>query len=103
VVLCGVRGREGDFDFAGQQEAEKSAITMIPVSEDSAAEVAFALGDAPVYVHLDPDVLDPAVNPVPYGRPGGFTAPGLFDLLERVAERGDVVGLEVTAFHSDDD
>ena len=34
-------------------------------------EIAAALGPGPVYVHFDPDVLDPAVNPIPYGRPPG--------------------------------
>ena len=65
--------------------------------------VAAALGEAPVYVHLDPDVLDPEVNPVPYGRAGGLQAAALLELLAAVAARGPVLGVEVTAFHSDDD
>ena len=62
-----------------------------------------ALGSAPVYVHLDPDVLDPEVNPIPYGRPGGLAAGALLELLAAVAARAPVAGIEVTAFHSSDD
>jgi arginase family enzyme len=101
VVLCGVRGKPGDFDHAGQLEAEAGALTMLPVAGASA--VPAALGDAPVYIHLDPDVLDPSVNPVPYGRPEGMSAAALLDVLAAVAARGPVLGVEVTAFHSDDD
>jgi arginase len=101
VVLCGVRGRPGDFDWAGQVAAQASALTMLEVSD--AERVPDALGEAPVYVHLDPDVLDPSVNPVPYGRAGGLSAEALLGLLERVAGRGPVAGVEVTAFHADDD
>ena len=101
VVLCGVRGKPGDFDHAGQLDAEAGALTMLPVAGTPA--VPAALGDAPVYIHLDPDVLDPSVNPVPYGRPEGMSAAALLDVLAAVAARGPVLGVEVTAFHSDDD
>jgi len=103
VVLCGVRGEAGDFDHAGQREAEGSAMTMVPVSGARSGAVAAALGDAPVYVHLDPDVLDPSVNPIPYGREEGLQADALLGLLVGVAARGPVLGVEVTAFHCDDD
>jgi arginase len=59
-----------------------------------------ALGDGPVYVHFDPDVLDPSVNPIPYGRPGGMTAAAAIAIARAVAP---VAGLEVCAFHSADD
>jgi arginase len=78
-------------------------MTMVPVSGASGGAVAAALGEAPVYVHLDPDVLDPTVNPIPYGREGGLQADALLGLLAGVAARGPVLGVEVTAFHSDDD
>ena len=76
---------------------------LVPVSPVAADEVVAALADAPVYVHLDPDVLDPVDNPVPYGRPGGLRGAELVALLARVAARGPVLGVEVTAFHAQDD
>jgi arginase len=102
VVLAGVRGGLEEFDGAGRAAADASAVTVIPPSPTLAADALAALGDAPVYVHLDPDVLDPAENPVPYARPGGLSLTEVAELLRAVAERGPVVGVEITAFHSDD-
>jgi arginase len=103
VVHAGARLVPGDFDEAGHREAEASEITMVPVSTDMTERVLGALGNAPVYVHLDPDVLDPAANPVAYGREDGMAADQLVGLLGAVAARGPVLGLEVTAYHSPDD
>ncbi len=103
VVLVGTRARPGDFDAAAQAAAAASAMTLVPIADGTAEAVLDALGDAPVYVHLDPDVLDPSVNPVPYARSGGLPLDALTALLAAVAARGPVLGLELTAFHSDDD
>ena len=102
VVHLGARAQPGDFDYPGQCEAERSGMTMIPPARGHCEAVMAALGDAPVYVHLDPDVLDPLDNPVPYGRAGGLRAAELHALLRTLARRGPVVGMEITAFHSDD-
>ncbi len=87
-----IEGRQGPFSDASWEE-------------DLAASrgVLAGLGDAPVYLHLDPDVLDPSVNPVPYARPGGLSAEALRVLLSAVAARRATIGVEITAFHSPDD
>ena len=103
VVLCGVRGSLDDFDGAGRRAVEGSPVRMVSPGPGAAEAVVAALGTAPVYVHLDPDVLDPTDNPVPYARPGGLGIEQLLDLLRAVRDRGPVVGLELTAFHTDDD
>src|SRR5205085_10543698 len=104
-VLCGVRGSLDDFDGAGRAAVERSAVRMVPPAPGQGPEraVAALLGDAPVYVHLDPDVLDPADNPVPYARRGGLTLAQLESLLRAVRCRGPVLGVELTAFHTDED
>jgi arginase family enzyme len=103
VVHAGARLEEGDFDEAGHHEAETSGMAMVAVDPGMAEHVLGHLGNAPVYVHLDPDVLDPKVNPVPYGRDGGIDGEQLVGLLGAVAARGPVLGAEVTAYHSPDD
>jgi arginase len=100
VVHLGARIAPGDFDEAGHREAEASELTMIPVGPAARERVLDALGGAPVYVHLDPDVLDPSVNPLPYSRPGGLSGEELEALLEAVAGASPVVGLEITAYHA---
>jgi arginase family enzyme len=102
VVLAGVRGGLEEFDGAGRAAADASPVTVIPPSPTLATDALAALGEAPVYVHFDPDVLDPGENPVPYARPGGLSLVEVAELLRAVAERGPVVGVEITAFHSDD-
>jgi arginase len=53
----------------------------------------------PVYVHLDCDVLDAAINPASFPAPGGFDLDTLGAVIAEVAERCEVIGLEVTALH----
>jgi arginase len=101
VVHYGARIEPGDFDEAGHREAETSELTMIPIG--SAERVLAALDGAPVYVHLDPDVLDPSVFPVPYGRRGGLSAAALEELAGAVAGASRVVGLELTAYYAPED
>ncbi|HEX4692594.1 MAG TPA: arginase family protein [Solirubrobacteraceae bacterium] len=103
VVHTGARFDPEAFDEAGHRQAETSGMTMIDVSADLAERVLAELGNAPVYVHLDPDVLDPSIYPIPYGRPGGLQADQLVGLLGALAARGPVLGIEVTAYHSADD
>jgi arginase family enzyme len=103
VVLCGVRGALDDFDGAGRAAVEASPVHMVPPGPDVEARVLAALGGAPVYVHFDPDVLDPSENPVSYARPGGLSLDQVEGLLGAVARRGPVVGAELTAFRTDDD
>ena len=76
VVLCGVRGSFAEFDGAGRAAVERSPVRLVSPGSEAERDVALALGDEPVYVHLDPDVLDQAENPVPYARSGGLSSPG---------------------------
>ncbi len=63
-----------------------------------------ALDGAPVFIHLDLDVLDPEEFPAAvYPTPGGLSSDKLYDLMEAVAEDSEVVGIEVTAFEAPDD
>jgi arginase len=98
VVLCGARARETDFDAAAQAAVEMSAVSVVAVDELDRAVM--LLGPAPVYIHLDTDVLDPVDNPLPYSRPGGLRLQALTQLLRAVADRGPLVGVEITAFHA---
>ncbi len=102
VVHVGARSNPGDFDYAGQEQGRRELGAML-VAEATSREVLTALGDGPVYVHLDPDVLDPQINPTPYARQGGMRAAQLLDLLRDVRIHAPIVGVEVTAFHSSDD
>ena len=100
VVLAGVR----DLDPDERVLLERSDATVIGASVlETLVAVKNALDGAPVYVHLDVDVLDPEGAPVQDAVPGGLAADKLYDVLEAVVEDSELVGFEVTAFDMPDD
>jgi arginase family enzyme len=95
VVLAGVRELEPDERAA----LEGSAATVIGASTvETLVAVKNALDSAPVYVHLDVDVLDPEAITPQDPVAGGLSADKLYDLFEAIADDSELVGLEVTAF-----
>ena len=90
VVMCGVR----DVDPGERVLLETKGVGLV----DSPSQLAGLLEGRPVFVHLDLDVLDPAVLPATFPAPGGLSDGGLRTLLAEVAQAGHVVGAEITAF-----
>ena len=88
IVFAGLR----DVDPGEQALLDTSGATVAPTL-DAAAE---ALGDAPVFIHLDADVIDgyPSAFPPP---PGGPTADELRALLARIADHNEIVGLTIAS------
>ena len=56
-----------------------------------------AVGDRPVYFHLDCDVLEPGLVPTDYRVPNGLSLDELGGVARRLAEN-TVVGVEVAEF-----
>ena len=100
VVLAGVRDLDdGERDLLGA-----SGVTVIGASNvETLVAVKNALDGAPVYVHLDLDVIDPEHFPAQFPAPGGLHPEKLYDLAEAVVEDCELVGLEITAFEAPDD
>ena len=98
IVLAGVR----DLDPGERALLERSAATVIGASVvETLVAVKNALDGAPVYIHLDLDVIDPEEFPATaFPTPGGLSSDKLYDLMEAVAEDSELVGLEVTAFEA---
>jgi arginase len=92
VVLCGVR----DLDSAERDALERARVRVIGAQLETLVHLVNALDDAPVFVHLDLDVLDPDVMPARFPADGGLSTEKLLDLLEAVTEACELVGLEVT-------
>ena len=102
VVHVGARSHAGDFDYEGQEQGRAELRAML-AADAAIDDIVAALPRGRVYVHFDPDVLDPAENPIPYGRPGGLSSALTHEIATAVARERDVVGVEVTAFHSSDE
>ena len=97
VVLAGVR----ELDAGERETLEQSDVTVIGASPvETLVAVKNALGGAPVYVHLDLDVLDPGAFPAQFPAPGGLAPEKLYDLLEAVAGDCELVGAEITGFEA---
>jgi arginase len=100
VVLAGVR----DLDDGERRLLEQSPATVIGASTvETLVGVKNALDGAPVFVHLDLDVLDPEHFPAQFPAPGGLHPDKLYDLLDSVTEDCELVGLEITAFEAPED
>ena len=100
VVLAGVR----DLDPLEREALERGEATVIGASPvETLVAVKNALDGAPVYLHLDLDVLDPAVLPAREPAPEGLAPEKLFDLLEAVTDDCELVGAEVTTFEAPGD
>jgi arginase family enzyme len=99
VVLTGAR----DVESGERGLLERSALTAIGTSLEALVATQNALDRAPVYVHLDLDVLDPEDFPAQFPAPDGLRPDKLYDLFEAIAGECELVGLEVTAFCAPED
>jgi arginase family enzyme len=93
VVLCGAR----DVDPGEQEALAQAGVEVI-----APGDVPGALDGAPVYIHLDVDVLDPDDMPAQFPVPGGLSPDALRELLEVVVDECELVGVEVTALEDRD-
>ena len=98
VVICGAR----EIDPGERMLLERSGITIVAAGEPAVAQVRLALDGAPVFVHLDVDVIDPDEMPAQFPASGGFAPDALRSLLEAVLEDCELVGAEVTALEERD-
>jgi arginase len=99
IVLCGVR----ELDDGEREDLEHARVRTIGASLETLVFLQNTLDGAPVYVHLDVDVLDEESMPVSHAVPGGLDEDKLFDLLEAVADSSEVVGVQVTGFEAEDE
>lgn len=95
VVLVGSR----DIDPPERQLIDTGALRLVPPGPELGRRLAEAVADAPVYVHLDCDVLEPGIVPTEYRVPGGLSLAQLREAAEVLARR-ERVGLEVAEFES---
>jgi arginase len=100
VVLAGVR----DLDPGERELLERSRATVIGASPvETLVAAKNALDGAPVFVHLDLDVIDPEHFPAAVPAPNGLHPDKLYDLVDSVLEESELLGLEVTNFAVPDD
>jgi agmatinase len=100
-VQIGLRGYwPGEAEFGWQRERGITSFFMHDVRDLGIREVvertSAAVGEGPVFLTVDVDVLDPALAPgTGTPEPGGMTAVDLLWACRELAQRLDLVGLDV--------
>jgi agmatinase len=100
-VQIGLRGYwPGETEFAWQAEQGITSYFMHDVRDrgiDAVVEQTIAVvGEGPVFLSVDVDVLDPAFAPgTGTPEPGGMTSGDLLNAVRVLAERLDLVGADV--------
>ena len=100
-IQIGLRGYwPGEEEFAWQRDQGIESIFMHEVREEGIAaaveRAVEAVGDGPVFLSVDIDVLDPAFAPgTGTPEPGGMTTAELLWACREIAERLELVGAEV--------
>jgi arginase family enzyme len=91
VVMFGVRDVDG---------GERVLLARLGVGTvDRPGALADLLDARKVFIHLDLDILDPAVLPSDFPADGGLDLEQLRRLLDLVAGAADVIGVEITGAH----
>jgi arginase/N-omega-hydroxy-L-arginine amidinohydrolase len=93
VVLGGAR----DLDVYERRLIDEGVVRHVPVGPNMLDDLDVAVGDRPVYFHLDCDVLEPGLVPTDYRVPNGLSLDELNGVARRLAEN-TVVGVEVAEF-----
>ena len=95
VVVAGVR----DVEPGERKLLDGSGATVIE-GRAAIADLPAALGDDPVFVHIDLDVLDAGELPVKFPTKDGLEIAELHQLLAAVADGREVIGFEVANFQA---
>jgi arginase len=93
VVLGGAR----ELDPFERRLIDDGVVRHVPVGPGLLDDLDAAVGDRPVYFHLDCDVLEPGLVPTDYRVPNGLSLDELAGVANRLAANV-VVGVEVAEF-----
>lgn len=98
VVLLGAR----DFDSSEYELITSSGATILAPHQCRVPALLDAIGQSPVWVHIDWDVLDPGYVSADYAVGGGLSTESLKALIAAINPR-QIVGLEIAEFNSPSD
>lgn len=98
VVLVGAR----DIDPDEGALLERHGVRIVAPHEATPERIARETGDAPVWIHLDWDALEPGFVPAAYRVPGGL-APAQVKALFASLPAARIAGIELTEFEASGD
>ncbi len=95
VVLVGAR----DIDAAEQALLTQAGVRILPPAQVTPEAVLAAIGQAPVWVHIDWDVLEPGHLPADYVVPNGLHPSQIRALFEAIPA-AQLRGIELAEFNA---
>lgn len=95
VVLVGAR----DIDAPEQALLTQAGVRILPPAQVTPEAVLAAIGDAPVWVHIDWDVLEPGHLPADYVVPNGLHPAQIRALFEAIPQ-AQLRGIELAEFNA---
>ncbi|NLR99829.1 arginase family protein [Rhizobium sp. P38BS-XIX] len=95
VVIVGAR----DIDAAEEQLLTQSGVHVISPADANPEAIRSAIGDAPVWIHVDWDVLEPNYVPAAYAIPAGLH-PDSLRAIFRALPAEQIVGIELAEFEA---
>jgi arginase/N-omega-hydroxy-L-arginine amidinohydrolase len=98
VVLVGAR----DIDTAERELLAKAGVRIIPPDQTTPEQILEVIGDAPVWVHIDWDVLEPGFLPADYSVPDGLVPDQIRALFQAIPLR-QIRGVELAEFNASAD
>jgi arginase/N-omega-hydroxy-L-arginine amidinohydrolase len=101
VILAGVR----DLDAGEEKLALDHKVKIITArgAQIDPGELIAAIAGAPIIIHIDTDVIDPAYLPAEYRIANGIRPSALHRILRSLAAENEIVGFELTEFEAPQD
>lgn len=98
VILVGAR----DIDPAERELLQNAGVRIIPPAEATPENVLSAVNGAPVWIHIDWDVLEPGFLPADYSVPNGLLPTQIRALFESIPV-AQIRGIELAEFNASTD
>lgn len=98
VLLIGGR----DIDPQERELLQSAGVRIFSPADATANAVLEAIGDAPIWIHVDWDVMEPGHVPAAYKVAGGFLPADLRAIFERLP-KSRIAGIELAEFEASHD
>jgi arginase/N-omega-hydroxy-L-arginine amidinohydrolase len=101
IILAGVR----DLDPGESKLIAEHGVKAVAAKDGmiDASRLIEAIGDAPVWIHVDTDVADPLYLPAEYRVDNGLRPSALHAALRRIVNASELVGFELAEFEAPED
>jgi len=95
VVIAGAR----DIDQAEERLLRQAGVRLLSPGQTTAESVLSAIGDGPVWIHVDWDVLKPGYVPAAYAVATGLLPETLRGIFEKIPAQ-QIAGIELAEFEA---